>query len=91
LTKLLKTGRLGAWVHPRRRLSNRILCLGADGTGKTGPTQIGKDGIYKQVLTDRAMFPIIYSGSQRRDATISSLRHEARRNAQDHRLCELDK
>jgi mono/diheme cytochrome c family protein len=40
--------------------SNCIVCHGADGTGKIGPTIVGKDVVYKQVLTDPGMFAIIY-------------------------------
>ena len=43
--------------------SNCIICHGADGTGKMGPTLVGKDVVYKQVLTDPGMFSIIYSGA----------------------------
>jgi hypothetical protein len=43
-----------------------------------GPTLLGKDVVYKQVLTDPGMSSIIYGGSQRRDAINSSPRHEAR-------------
>ena len=43
--------------------SNCIVCHGADGTGKMGPTIVGKDVVYKQVLTDRGMFAIIYGGA----------------------------
>jgi cytochrome c-L len=44
-------------------VSNCIVCHGADGTGKMGPTLVGKDVIYKQVLTDPGMFSIIYGGA----------------------------
>jgi cytochrome c-L len=44
-------------------VSNCIVCHGADGTGKMGPTLIGKDVVYKQVLTDPGMFSIIYGGA----------------------------
>jgi cytochrome c-L len=43
--------------------SNCIVCHGADGTGKMGPTLVGKDVVYKQVLTDPGMFAIIYGGA----------------------------
>ena len=43
--------------------SNCIVCHGADGTGKMGPTIVGKDVVYKQVLTDPEMFAIIYCGA----------------------------
>ena len=43
--------------------SNCIVCHGADGTGKIGPTIVGKDVVYKQVLTDPGMFAIIYGGA----------------------------
>jgi cytochrome c-L len=42
---------------------NCIVCHGADGTGKMGPTIVGKDALYKQVLTDPGMFAIIYGGA----------------------------
>jgi cytochrome c-L len=38
-------------------------CHGADGTGKMGPTLVGKDVFYQQVLTDPGMFSIIYGGT----------------------------
>ena len=44
-------------------VSNCIICHGADGTGKMGPTLVGKDVVYKQVLTDPGMFSIIYVGA----------------------------
>jgi cytochrome c-L len=43
--------------------SNCIVCHGADGTGKMGPTLVGKEVVYKQVLTDPGMFAIIYGGA----------------------------
>jgi cytochrome c-L len=43
--------------------SNCIVCHGADGTGKMGPTLVGKDVVYKQALTDPGMFSIIYGGA----------------------------
>jgi cytochrome c-L len=43
--------------------ANCIICHGADGTGKMGPTLVGKDVRYKQVLTDPGMFSIIYGGA----------------------------
>ena len=43
--------------------ANCIICHGADVTGKMGPTLIGKDVIYKQVLTDPGMFSLIYGGA----------------------------
>ena len=43
--------------------SNCIISHGADGTGKMGPTLVGKDVVYKQVLTDPGMFSIIYGGA----------------------------
>ena len=43
--------------------SNCIVCHGADGAGKMGPTIVGKDVVYKQVLTDPRMFAIIYGGA----------------------------
>ena len=47
----------------REAVSNCIICHGADGTGKMGPTLVGKDVVYKQVLTDPGMFSIIYGGA----------------------------
>jgi cytochrome c-L len=44
-------------------VSNCIICHGADATGKMGPTLVGKDVVYKQVLTDPGMFSIIYGGA----------------------------
>jgi cytochrome c-L len=44
-------------------VANCIICHGADGTGKMGPTLVGKDVVYKQVLTDPGMFSIIYGGA----------------------------
>lgn len=43
--------------------SNCIICHGADGTGKMGPTLVGKDLIYPQAATDPGMFSIIYGGA----------------------------
>ena len=43
--------------------ANCILCHGADGTGKMGPTLVGKDLVYPQALTDPGMFSIIYGGA----------------------------
>jgi cytochrome c-L len=43
--------------------SNCLVCHGVDGTGKMGPTLVGKDVVYKQVLTDPGMFSIIYGGA----------------------------
>lgn len=42
---------------------NCIVCHGADGTGKMGPTLVGKEVVYKQILTDPGMFSVIYSGA----------------------------
>lgn len=42
---------------------NCIICHGADGKGKLGPTLVGKDVVYKQALTDPGMFAIIYGGA----------------------------
>lgn len=39
--------------------SNCIICHGADGTGKTGPTLVGKDVVYRQAMTDPGMYSII--------------------------------
>jgi cytochrome c-L len=48
-----------------RRLytANCIVCHGTNGTGRMGPTLVGKDVVYKQVLTDAGMFSIIYGGA----------------------------
>jgi cytochrome c-L len=43
--------------------ANCIVCHGADGTGKMGPTVVGKDLVYPQALTDPGMFSIIYGGA----------------------------
>jgi cytochrome c-L len=43
--------------------ANCIICHGADGTGRMGPTLVGKDVVYKQVLSDPGMFSIIYGGA----------------------------
>jgi cytochrome c-L len=40
-----------------------IVCHGADGSGKMGPTLVGKDVVYPQALTDPGMFSIIYGGA----------------------------
>ena len=44
-------------------VANCIICHGADGTGKMGPTLVGKDLVYPQALTDPGMFSIIYAGA----------------------------
>jgi cytochrome c-L len=44
-------------------VSNCMVCHGVDGTGKMGPALVGKDVVYKQVLTDPGMFSIIYGGA----------------------------
>lgn len=43
--------------------ANCIVCHGADGTGKMGPTIVGKDVVYPQASTDPGMFSIIYGGA----------------------------
>lgn len=43
--------------------TNCVVCHGADGTGKMGPTLVGKDVVYKQTVTDPGMFSIIYGGA----------------------------
>jgi cytochrome c(L) len=43
--------------------TNCIVCHGADGTGKMGPTLVGKDIVYPQALTDPGMFSIIYGSA----------------------------
>ena len=42
---------------------NCVVCHGADGTGKMGPTLIGNDLVYPQAKTDPGMFSIIYGGA----------------------------
>jgi cytochrome c-L len=42
---------------------NCIVCHGADGKGKLGPTLVGNDLIYKQAASDPGMFSIIYGGA----------------------------
>jgi cytochrome c-L len=43
--------------------TNCIVCHDDDGTGKMGPTLVGKDIVYPQALTDPGMFSIIYGGA----------------------------
>jgi cytochrome c-L len=43
--------------------ANCVVCHAADGTGKMGPTLVGKDVVYPQALTDPGMFSIIYGGA----------------------------
>ncbi len=43
--------------------TNCVVCHAADGTGKMGPTLVGKDVVYPQALTDPGMFSIIYGGA----------------------------
>ncbi len=43
--------------------ANCIVCHGADGKGKMGPTIVGKDLVYPQASTDPGMFSIIYGGA----------------------------
>ena len=43
--------------------TNCIVCHGADGNGKMGPTLVGKDIVYPQALTDPGVFSIIYGGA----------------------------
>ncbi len=40
-----------------------------------GPALVGKDVVYKQVLTDPGMFSIIMAAAKRRDAVFPSPRH----------------
>jgi cytochrome c-L len=42
---------------------NCIICHGADGKGKLGPTLVGDKLIYKQAKSDPGMFAIIYGGA----------------------------
>jgi len=42
---------------------NCIICHGADGKGKLGPTLVGDKLIYKQAKSDPGMFSIIYGGA----------------------------
>lgn len=44
-------------------VKNCIICHGEDGSGKLGPTLVGKDVVYRQALTDPGMFSIIYGGA----------------------------
>jgi cytochrome c-L len=43
--------------------TNCIVRHGADGTGKMGPTPVGKDIVYPQAPTDPGMFSIIHGGA----------------------------
>lgn len=42
---------------------NCIVCHGADGKGKLGPTLVGNNLIYKQAKSDPGMFSIIFGGA----------------------------
>jgi len=43
--------------------TNCVVCHGADGKGRMGPTLVGKDMVYPQAMTDPGMFSIIYGGA----------------------------
>jgi len=53
-----------------------------------GPTLVGKDVVYKQVLTDPGMFSIIYGGASGAMQSFHRRGMKQDENAQDHRLCE---
>lgn len=55
-----------------RKPVNCIVCHGADGTGKMGPTLVGKDVVYKQMLTDPGMFAILAEPVVRRSRSIAA-------------------
>ena len=63
--------------------ANCIVCHGADGTGKMGPTLVGKDVVYPQALTDPGMFSIIYGGAS------GAMRSFARRGMQQDQMLKI--
>jgi hypothetical protein len=69
---VLRGGHKGLNANPLHT-SNCIVRHGADGTGKMRPPIVGKDMVYKQMLTEPGMFAIIYGGP-----VVPSPRHEAR-------------
>jgi cytochrome c(L) len=72
----------------KRYTTNCIVCHGADGTGKMGPTLVGKDIVYPEALTDPGMFSIIYGGASGAMQSFFPPRHAAEPDAQDYRLCK---
>ena len=63
--------------------ANCIVCHGADGTGKMGPTLVGKDVVYPQALTDAGMFSIIYGGAS------GAMQSFARRGMQQDQMLKI--
>ena len=63
--------------------ANCIVCHGADGTGKMGPTLVGKDVVYPQALTDPGMFSIIYGGAS------GAMQSFARRGMQQDQMLKI--
>ena len=63
--------------------SNCIVCHAADGTGKMGPTLVGKDVVYPQALTDPGMFSIIYGGAS------GAMQSFARRGMQQDQMLKI--
>jgi cytochrome c-L len=62
---------------------NCIVCHGADGTGKMGPTLVGKDVVYPQALADPGMFSIIYGGAS------GAMQSFARRGMQQDQMLKI--
>lgn len=63
--------------------ANCMVCHGADGTGKMGPTLVGKDVVYPQALTDPGMFSIIYGGAS------GAMQSFARRGMQQDQMLKI--
>jgi cytochrome c-L len=63
--------------------ANCVVCHGADGTGKMGPTLVGKDVVYPQALTDPGMFSIIYGGAS------GAMQSFARRGMQQDQMLKI--
>jgi cytochrome c-L len=63
--------------------ANCIVCHAADGTGKMGPTLVGKDVVYPQALTDPGMFSIIYGGAS------GAMQSFARRGMQQDQMLKI--
>jgi cytochrome c-L len=63
--------------------ANCVICHGADATGKMGPTLVGKDVVYPQVLTDPGMFSIIYGGAS------GAMQSFARRGMQQDQMLKI--